>query len=321
MVLANRLTRLLGIEHPIVLAPLDQIGGGALAKAVSEAGGFGLLGGGYGDRAWLEAEFAKAGDIAVGVGFITWSLTRQPKLLDVALARGPKAVMLSFGDPAPFADRIREAGAILITQVNTLDEARRVLDLGADIVVAQGVEAGGHSGAGQGVMAFTPQVADLISRGGYDASLLAAGGIADGRGLAAALILGADGAMMGTRFSASHEALTPWAAKARLASAGGGDTARTSVYDLLRERDWPAGYQARFLRNGFLDRWDGDPEGLKAEKGALQAAYKAALAEGDFDIANIGAGQSVGLIRDLPPAGELVRRIAAQAAVLLGEAL
>jgi nitronate monooxygenase len=318
MVLANRLTLRLGIEHPIVLAPLDQIGGGALVKAVSDAGGFGVLGGGYGDRAWLEAEFPKAGDAPIGVGFITWSLANQPELLELALAHGPKAVMLSFGDPAPFADRIREAGAILIAQVNSLDQARHVLDLGADIVVAQGTEAGGHSGEGQSVMAFTPQVTDLISRSNYDALLLAAGGIADGRGLAAALMLGADGVMMGTRFSASQEALTPPAAKARLVAAGGGETARTSVYDILRERGWPAGYRARFLRNGFLDRWKGDPQGLTLEKASLQPVYKAALAEADFDIANIGAGQSVGLIRDLPSAGDLVRRIAAQAAVLLG---
>lgn len=319
MVLANRLTRRLGIEHPIVLAPLDQIGGGALAKAVNAAGGFGVLGGGYGDRAWLEAEFPKAGDAPVGVGFITWSLAKQPELLDLALAYKPKAVMLSFGDPAPFVDRIREAGALLIAQVNSLDQARHVLDLGAEIVVAQGTEAGGHSGVGQGVIAFTPQVADLISQRSYDALLLAAGGIADGRGLAAALMLGADGAMMGTRFSATQEALTHPAAKARLVVAGGHETARTSVYDILRERDWPAGYRARFLRNDFLDQWNGDPQGLEREKASQQTIYKAALADADFDIANIGAGESVGLIGDLPPAGELVRRIAAQAAVLLGE--
>jgi nitronate monooxygenase len=317
MVLANRLTRRLGIEHPIVLAPLDQIGGGTLAKAVSDAGGFGVLGGGYGDRGWLEMEFPKAGDAPIGVGFITWSLAKQPQLLDLALAHKPKAVMLSFGDPAPFVDQIHAASALLIAQVNTLDQARHVLDLGADIVVAQGTEAGGHSGAGQGTMAFTPQVADRISRNSYDALLLAAGGIADGRGLAAALILGADGVMMGTRFSATQEALTHPAAKARLVAAGGDETARTSVYDILRERDWPAGYRARFLRNGFLDRWEGDPERLAAEKTALQPIYKTAVAEADFDIANIGAGESVGLVHDLPPAGDLVRRIAAQAAVLL----
>lgn len=317
MVLENRLTRRLGIEHPIVLAPLDQIGGGVLARAVSEAGGFGMLGGGYGDRAWLEAEFAKAGDAPVGVGFITWSLAKQPELLDLALAHKPKAVTLSFGDPAPFVEPIRAAGALVIAQINTLDQARHVLDLGVDIVVAQGIEAGGHSGAGQGVMAFTPQVADLISRGSHDALLLAAGGIADGRGLAAVLMLGADGAMLGRRFSATREALTHPVAKARLVTAGGDETARTSVYDVLRERDWPAGYRARFLRNGFLDRWDSDPEGLATEKAALQPLYRTALAEADFDIANVGAGESVGLIHDLPPAGDLVRRIAAQAAVLL----
>jgi len=276
-----------------------------------------VLGGGYGDRAWLEVEFPKAGDVPIGVGFITWSLAKQPALLDLALSYKPKAVMLSFGDPAPFVDQIRAAGAMLIAQVNTLDQARHVLDLGVDIVVAQGSEAGGHSGPAQGVMAFTPQVADLISRNSYDTLLLAAGGIADGRGLAAALMLGADGAMLGTRFSATREALTHPAAKARLVAAAGDETARTSVYDILRERDWPAGYRARFLRNDFLDRWDGDPQGLEAEKAALQPVYKAAVAEADFDIANIGAGESVGLIHDLPPAGDLVRRIAAQAAVLL----
>lgn len=317
MVLGSRLTRRLGIEHPIVLAPLDQIGGGALASTVSRAGGLGLLGGGYGDRAWLEAQFAKAGDTSVGIGFITWSLAKRPELLTLALAHKPKAVMLSFGDPAPFVEPIRAAGAIVIAQINTLDQARHVLDLGVDIVVAQGAEAGGHSGEGQGAMAFTPQVADLISRGSYDALLLAAGGIADGRGLAAALMLGADGAMMGTRFSATQEALTHPAAKARLVAAGGDETARTNVYDVLRDRDWPVGYRARFLHNGFLDRWDGDPEGLVAEKAVLQPLYKAAVAEADYDIANIGAGESVGLIHDLPSAGDLVRRIAAQAAVLL----
>ncbi len=104
-----------------------------------------------------------------------------------------------------------------------------------------------------------------------------------------------------------------------MVEAAGDETARTSVYDILREREWLAGYRARFLRNGFLDRWDGDPRGLVSEKASLQPVYRTALAEADFDIANIGAGESVGLISDLPPAGALVRRIAAQAAVLLGE--
>ncbi len=320
MVLENRLTQFLGIEHPVVLAPLDQVGGGALASAVSQAGGFGILGAGYGDRAWLEREFPKAGNAPIGVGFITWSLARQPELLDLALAHQPKAVMLSFGDPAPFVDRIHDAGVPLIAQVHTLDQARHVLDLGARIVVAQGSEAGGHSGSRQGVMSFTPQVADLISRSSYDAFLLAAGGIADGRGLAAALMLGADGAMLGTRFSASQEALTPDPAKDRLLAAGGDQTARTSVYDILRDRDWPDGYKARFLDNGFIGRWDDDLEGLKAELSALRPAYQKAAAEGDYDIANIGAGESVGLVRDIRPAGALIRRIVAQAAVLLGEA-
>jgi len=127
MPISTDLTALLGIRHPVLLAPMDTISGSRLTRAVSEAGGFGILGGGYGDRARLEAETAKLNDFAgpFGIGFITWSLAKQPELLDIALHANPRAVMLSFGDPAPFAPKIKAAGALLICQVQSEDMARQ----------------------------------------------------------------------------------------------------------------------------------------------------------------------------------------------------
>src|SRR6266850_7667203 len=141
------LTAVLGIMYPILLAPMDVVSGARLTAAVSSAGGFGILGGGYGEKAWLEQETGKLKRRATapfGIGFITWSLAKQPELLDVALNARPRAVMLSFGDPKPFAPRIKAAGALLICQVQNEDMARDALDAGADILVAQGTEAGGH---------------------------------------------------------------------------------------------------------------------------------------------------------------------------------
>ena len=117
--LTNRFTRGLNLRHPIVSAPMAFAGGGALAAAVSRAGGLGLIGGGYGDPAWIEEQFAAAGNARVGIGFITWSLRKFPSLLTDALKHGPAAVMLSFGDPRAFAGAIRGAGAKLICQCET----------------------------------------------------------------------------------------------------------------------------------------------------------------------------------------------------------
>ena len=136
--------------------------GGALAAAVTRAGGLGLIGGGYGDLPWLEQQFALAGGERIGVGFITWSLARSPSLLSAALEHSPAAVMLSFGDPRPFADRIRAAGADLICQCQTLAHVRDAIEAGANVVVAQGSEAGGH-GALRGTFSFVPEVADYLA--------------------------------------------------------------------------------------------------------------------------------------------------------------
>lgn len=143
--LTTRLTELFGIEQPIVSAPMALVSGGGLAAAVTRAGGLGLIGGGYSDAEWLQTQTARAEGARIGYGFITWSLARNPGVLDIALAQRPVAVMLSFGELQPFADHIHAAGVPLIAQVQNLDQARRAVDAGAEVIVAQGGEAGGHA--------------------------------------------------------------------------------------------------------------------------------------------------------------------------------
>jgi nitronate monooxygenase len=205
-IISNRLTRTLNLRHPIISAPMAFAGGGALAAAVSSAGGLGLIGGGYGDSTWLDEQFEICAGHRVGVGFITWSLRKSPSLLMDVLKRRPEAVMLSFGDPRPFVDEIRRAGALLICQCQNVDHLWDAIDVGADIIVAQGAEAGGH-GMLRGTLSFVPEAADLVAAHSPASLLVAAGGIADGRGLAAALLLGAEGVLVGTRLWASDEAL------------------------------------------------------------------------------------------------------------------
>src|SRR5258708_675586 len=141
--------------------------GGRLAAAVTAAGGLGLIGGGYGDAGWLEHEFSEAGNARVGCGFITWSLARKPHLLDQVLAHSPAAIMLSFGSPLPFARKIKAAGAALICQVQTLAHAREAVAAEADIIVAQGAEAGGH-GVSRATLTIVPEIADYLARSAPD---------------------------------------------------------------------------------------------------------------------------------------------------------
>jgi len=194
--------------------------GGKLAAAVSEAGGLGLIGGGRSDAEWLGREFVAAGNQRIGCGFITWGLAQQPELLDRALTHAPVAIMLSFGDASPFIARIKSAGIPVICQIQSLAQARQVLQEGADIIVAQGSEAGGH-GAVRATLPLVPAVVDAVAASRRDVPVVAAGGIADGRGLAAALMLGAAGVLMGTRFHVAEESLLPRAAKHRIVSGSG----------------------------------------------------------------------------------------------------
>ena len=310
MTISTALTELLAIRHPIVSAAMGGEAGGALAAAVSGGGGLGLVGGGRGDREWVERELrlvAETTSAPWGIGFLSWAADRAA--VEHALSYNPAAVLLSFGDPIPLAEPVRAAGAVLIVQVTDRDEARRALDAGADVLVAQGGDAGGHCALrGIGTMSFVPTVVDLAG----DVPVLAAGGIADGRAIAAALALGAAGVLIGTRFQATHEALVPAELSKALLDATGADTEVNRTLDIARGASWPARYPARTLRNEFLDRWRGRDEELSSDESAL-AAYREAAARTDVAAVPVWAGQAVDRVTAIASAADLVGELAAEA--------
>ena len=315
MPISTPLTSLLGIRHPVLSAPMAIIAGSRLVIAVGEAGGFGILGGGYGEKEWLERETAKLQQCAApfGVGFITWSMARQSELLDIALEANPRAIMLSFGDPKPFAPRIKAAGSLLICQVQTEDMAKQALDAGADILIAQGTEAGGH-GASRTTLDIVPAIIDFAAG---RVPVVAAGGLADGRGLAAMLMMGASGVLLGTRFYASRECDGADEAKKRICEATSSETVRGMIFDISRKIWWPAPFTARTLINDHARRWAGRETELVHNVEVVAAAYAAERDAGNYDVAAVFAGQAVGLIHDIPPAAEIVERIVTEADQIL----
>ena len=303
------LTRMFGLEHPILLAPMGAVSGGRLAAAVSNAGGLGFVGGGYGVAEWVRTELeivAREAKRPWGIGFITWSIT--PEVFELALASRPAAVFLSFGDPRPHAAQVRAAGARLVCQVQDLEGARLAVEAGADVIVAEGTEAGGHGGR-RATLALVPAVVDAAG----DIPVVAAGGIVDGRGLAAALMLGAAGVSMGTRFFATDEALAHPNVKQRLVEAHADETLRTRVFDIVRGYAWPGGIDGRAVRNKFAQRWTGKEGELGTALERERPAYFAAAQAGDCDTTVVWAGEGVDLIDRVEPAGALVRRISAHA--------
>jgi nitronate monooxygenase len=315
MTISTPLTALLQIEHPILLAPMAGAAGGRLAAAVSHAGGLGIVGGGYGEEDWLTRELDAAGNARIGVGFITWSMAQNPRLLDLALERKPAAVMLSFGDITPHVEAIKRAGALLICQIQSVAEAKDMVARGADIVIAQGTEAGGH-GAIRATFPLVPAVVDVAG----DVPVAAAGGIADGRGLAAALMLGAAGVLMGTRFLASAESLVSPKAKRHLIDSTGESTVRTSVFDIVRGRAWPAPYTGRVIRNEFFASWSGREADLVRDREQAARAYAEGQKRDDQGTVVLHAGEALDLIGDIPPAREIVERVVHDAERLLATA-
>ncbi|MBR2537007.1 MAG: nitronate monooxygenase [Hyphomicrobium sp.] len=319
MALATRLTKALNIRHPIISAPMAFAAGGKLAAAVCNAGALGLIGGGYGDGDWIDGEFQAAGNAPVGCGFISWSLGKQPQLLDRVLRHAPRAIFLSFGDPAPFIARIKGAGALVICQVQTRKDAQHAIESGADIIVAQGTEAGGH-GDKRATLTLVPEVADLIKLTRPETLLCAGGGIADGRGLAAALMLGADGVLIGSRLWASTEANVSKGMHDAALAATGDDTIRSQVMDLARKLDWPSRYTARVLKNAYIDRWHGREAELMLVADEEAAKYRAAWAAGDPVRSNTFVGEVAGLIQSIDPVETIISRIVSEAEGLLGGA-
>ncbi len=311
------LCTLLGIEHPILNASMAGTATGELAAAVSEAGGFGMIGGTNPDGAsWLREQIRVARSRTsrpFGVGFIS-PFPDTEELARVALDEGVAAINHSFADPTPFVAPAHAAGVKVFVQVQTLKQAVTAAQAGADVIIAQGGEAGGHAGA-LGTFALLPAVVDAVA----PVPVVAAGGIADGRGLAAALLLGAQGAWMGTRFVTSHEWGGPsWEQEAVLAATSD-DTVQTRVYDLIAERPFPAENPDRMLRNPFIDRWNEREAEIPAHREALQTEVAAGHERVDLTVAGVSAGVSAGLITSARPAGEIVRDIVREAEDLLRE--
>lgn len=308
MLIETELTKLLNISHPIILAPMALIAGGELASAVSHAGGLGLVGGGYGDQDWLREQCQQARDSSYGIGFITWSLKQDSALLEQALSCNVKAVMLSFGDISPFVSTIKDRGVTLIVQVQTVADAKRAVEQGADVIVAQGTEAGGH-GAVRATLPLVPAIVDAVG----SVPVVAAGGIADGRGLAAALMLGASGVLMGTRFYATKESLAPQEAKVKAVESSGDMTIRSSVFDILRELSWPGPYNLRTLRNEMTDRWSDEEDMLRKQAQDIIPPFQEACQNHDYTKAPVIVGEAIDLVQNIPSAVDVVGAIVEEA--------
>lgn len=313
--ITSRLTELLELQHPIIAAPMAGVAGADLAQAVSKAGGLGLVGGGYGEQGWLEQQLLATDCRDIGVGFITWRLKEQPSLLDLALDYEPKAIFLSFGDMGDFAPKIMASSCHFIAQVQSVNDALEAATIGADVIVAQGTEAGGH-GAARATLPLVPAVVDAVA----PIPVVAAGGIADGRGLAAALMLGASGVVMGTRFYCSQESLAPQAAIARAIASSGDHTVRSSVFDVLREFDWPAPYKLRTLVNDMTLRFATKLNELRVDKLTQIESFNTAIDDANYEVAAVIVGEALDLVNDIPSAADIVIETMHQAETLIRRA-
>ncbi len=244
MTLSTPWSAALGLRVPIVNAPMGGAAGGRLAAAVSRAGGLGMIGMGSAATALeLEAELVELGEVgSFGLGLVHWVMTERPDLFETALSARPALMSVSFGDDYSWVTRVHDAGCSAATQVADVGAARRAVAAGVDVVVARGLEGGGHGEPRIGTLPLLAAVLDTV-----DVPVLAAGGIASPRALAAVLAAGASGAWLGTVFAACPEALTPPDARDRLVAAGSADTVTTRQFDLAQQYRWPATMPERVL--------------------------------------------------------------------------
>lgn len=312
--LRTALTDLLSLRAPIVGAPMAGVSGADLAVAVSAGGGLGMLGfasTASGDAVRTEASRARSGGHHFGIGLMAWALADHPDQFDAAIESGPALVSVSFGDASPWVERLRDAGVPVATQVADVREAKAAADCGVSVLVARGAEGGGHGRDAVGTLPLLQGVLDAV-----DVPVLAAGGIATARGLAAVLAAGAAGAWIGTALLACREAATPPAARARVLAADETDTVVTRVFDVAQGIPWPPAYGGRALGNAFERRWHGREELLAADEDAA-AELGAARDRGDYEVAYVYAGQAVGLVDRERPASAVVAELAAGAEDLL----
>jgi NAD(P)H-dependent flavin oxidoreductase YrpB (nitropropane dioxygenase family) len=331
MTVTTRFTEAFGLSTPIAQAGMAFVGMAPdLAVAVSNAGALGSLGVGLMPAPVLSRTIAaiQAGTPrAFNVNFIT--IFTGPDQIDAVCAAGVAVASFHWGHPPrAWIDQLHAAGVSVFEQVGSVDDAKRAVDDGIDVVVAQGLEAGGHNFATLPTFAFVPLVVDAVA----PTLVLAAGGIADGRGLAAALMLGADGAWVGTRLVATEESLAHDEYKDRVVQADAVDTLRTSLFG----PDTPQFNPMRVLRNGVVREWSHRLDEIPADVSELPVIGKTELGgqmvelrkfssfvpmqdltTGDLDEMALLAGQGVGLIRSVEPAAVVIGEMTAQAEELL----
>ena len=309
---------LLGLEHPIALGGMGSIYSPDLVAAVSNAGGLGAMGCHY-----MSVEQVQAGTVAIrartnkafGLNFLIFDVKEEG--FAAALALQPVVVAFAWPRPdqdvKPYIARAHDAGSKVTFMAGGVPEAVRAAEGGADVIIAQGTEGGGHVGW-QASLALIPMVVDAVA----PIPVLAAGGIADGRGLAAALALGADGVLLGTRFLASVESPLHPNFKQAILDSDGHDTQLSEIPDIAAGLVWP-GAMSRGRRNRFIERWAGREWTLRAHRAEAYASVQAARKAGDAEEAPLSMGQDAGLIQDILPAGEIVSRIAREAEQILAE--
>lgn len=316
--IATRLTHFLGIQSPILQAGMGGVARAELAAAVSGAGGLGVLGMIRMRPEVIRAQVRRVRELTdrpFGVNLVPAVVTPEELEAQVAVCLEERVPVLSFGlgDPAPYVEPAHAAGLLVAHQVGDVAEAVRSVEAGVDVIVAQGMEAGGHLHGEVGGLALVPQVVDAVA----PTPVVAAGGIVDGRGLVAALALGAEGVWIGTRFIASEESEAHPAYKQRLLAAQGGDTLRTERFSV----GWPAGAPHRVLRTPAAEGHY-QPGGPVArarigerviEVPPFSSAPPTIHTEGEIEAMALYAGQGVGAIRAIRPAAEIVRELVAEA--------
>ncbi len=312
---------LASLAVPLVQAPMAGVSGGALAGAVSAAGALGFIGvNNSASGSWVaeQAAVAAATGRPFGIGLMAWPLDEHSDQLAAAVAARPSLVSVSFGPYAEHVAVLRGQGITTATQVGTVADARKALAAGVDVLVARGGEGGGHGRDEVATLPLLQQILDVVQVEAPDVPVLAAGGIASARGLAAALAAGADGVWVGTAFMLCEEASTPPGARQRLMAASAEDTRYSAAFDRAQRLGWPVEFAGRHLRSAFTDLWPGTAEGAATDDDAF-AAVAAARAAGEGDALPIYAGQGVGALARERPAAEVVADFAA-AGALLGEA-
>ena len=307
----THLCDLLGIEHPVVQAGMSLFTSAELACAVSNAGGLGSLGCWRRQAGSFKAELAKlrAGTRRpFAINHVVPDLYED--VFQLTLEACPAVVSMALGDPGELVKRIHDAGPQAMMQVTTVAQAVQAAERGVDIIVAQGSDGGGYIGS-IGTLALVPQVVDAVK----PVPVVAAGGIADGRGVAAALLLGAAGVNVGTRFLATHEAPISDAWKRAILDAKAEDAVRVDVLNDIMPNPGAMGYGTvlRLLRSPFIQQWSGKRDEARRQANQLLNQLMALTQEGRIGEAFPAAGQSAGMVRELLPAGEVVRRLMEEA--------